>query len=512
MRSLKDFAAYIKHNRLEQFAANNLRYSRKLEIPLLKFFAHLNEEQLQQLMVKSANDFLTCLEEGTALEVAMENLRKWEADELEIPRDAVHPSDLVFVYTSQKIGLLDLLPDFTEDIREAVVIIRDLEDYYARAQDAAVQMMFKMQKEVEEALREKDRTLAQFLDGLPIGIYIVNSNGKPYFINQAATRLLGISLEEVEKELYDIYNSTTGEPYEKEQMPLTKALNGKDAAVNDMEIRHEGRVVPLEVWGSPVFDRNGSVKFAIVGFNDITERKKAEREIMNKTEELQRSNKELELFASVASHDLQEPLRTIASYLELIERKLKDRLDENTASLMDIAIDASKRMKELIVNLLEYARITRSTSPFTEIEMKDILEDVLGNLRNIIHDTHTQITIDNSITRITGDHYQVVQLFQNLVSNGIKFQKNSQPQIRIEGRETRKFYEFSVKDNGIGIDSRYQHKIFEIFQRLNTRDKYPGTGIGLAICKKIVERHGGDIWLDSKENSGTTFYFTLAKT
>lgn len=259
-------------------------------------------------------------------------------------------------------------------------------------------------------------------------------------------------------------------------------------------------------------DEIGQLAIAVNKMTDdlqenINQRILVENELKQKTVELMRSNNELEQFAYVASHDLQEPLRMVTSYVQLLEERYKDKLDTDAAEFIAFAVDGTDRMRNLIHSLLEYSRVNK-IRPYEIIKLNHLVDHVLLDLKNLIQDTNTKIKVDK-LPDIYGDSLLITQLFQNLISNSIKFKNSPNPEIYITGKKIDDEYLFSIKDNGIGISKEYSDKIFVIFQRLHTKDKYPGTGIGLAICKKIVEQHGGKIWLESKLGEGTTFYFTI---
>ncbi len=227
--------------------------------------------------------------------------------------------------------------------------------------------------------------------------------------------------------------------------------------------------------------------------------------------ELVRSNEELERFAYVASHDLQEPLRVISSYLQLLEKKYNDQLDDKAQKYIATTIDASTRMKRLINDLLLFSRVGTRGEEFIGINLNDLIADVLSDLEVTINEHKAKIEVD-SLPEIKGDPSQIRQLFQNLIGNGIKFGKPDVPSyIKIGYRNDEdNQVELFVEDNGIGIEKEYFDRVFIIFQRLHTRQMYEGTGIGLAISKKIVERHGGQIWIESEPGQGSVFKFTLA--
>jgi len=225
--------------------------------------------------------------------------------------------------------------------------------------------------------------------------------------------------------------------------------------------------------------------------------------------ELKTAVEELEQFAYVASHDLQEPLRMISSYTQLLDRRYKDQLDEDARDFINYAVDGANRMQKLINALLIYSRVTTHAKSYQQVDMTNVLGQVVANLLVMIEENSAFITNDD-LPEIKAEESQMIQLFQNLIGNAIKFRKNSEiPLIHISCEKKNNFYEFSVRDNGIGLDMQYKDRIFVIFQRLHSAKDYPGTGIGLAINKRIIDRHGGKIWVDSKINEGTTFYFTI---
>jgi len=226
--------------------------------------------------------------------------------------------------------------------------------------------------------------------------------------------------------------------------------------------------------------------------------------------ELQSSNSELERFAYVASHDLQEPLRMVSSFLHLLERKMEGHLDDSSKRYIDFAVDGAERMKNLIQDLLQYSRVGTSKDSITDVDCNAIMDSVQSVLSLAIRETKATLEI-KKLPVIKGVQPQILQLFQNLVGNALKYHGDAPLLIEIGCTDKAKEWEFYVKDNGIGIDPKFYDKIFIIFQRLHNKTEYAGTGIGLSICKKIVEKHGGNIWVDSAAKKGSTFYFTIPK-
>ncbi len=237
----------------------------------------------------------------------------------------------------------------------------------------------------------------------------------------------------------------------------------------------------------------------------------AKRQLEEIASKLKVSNKELEQFAYVASHDLQEPLRMVTSFTQLLERKYKGQLDEDAAEYIGFIVEGTHRMKYLIDDLLEFSRLNTQAKEFELAYLEIALDDVLSNLHLSIKENNAKITHDPLPTLMV-DLMQIRQLFQNLISNAIKFHGVEPPEIHISAEKTGDEWIFCVSDKGIGIDPKHKELIFGVFKRLHTRDEYDGTGIGLSICKRIVERHGGRIWVESKPDNGSTFYFTIPET
>jgi signal transduction histidine kinase len=261
------------------------------------------------------------------------------------------------------------------------------------------------------------------------------------------------------------------------------------------------------------------ISFAFYIQADITERKRAEEElrmhrdhleelVKEQTAELTRSNTELGQFVYIASHDLQEPLRMVASYLQLVDKRYKEKLDDDAREFIGFAVDGAKRMQLLINDLLSYSRVGTKGQPFQPVDCEQALQMAMRNLQVAIRESGAQITHD-PLPAVMGDATQLEQLFQNLIGNALKFRRDEPSKIHVGAEQKNGCWYLSVQDNGIGIEAQYFDRIFIVFKRLHGRNVYPGTGIGLAICKKIVERHGGAIWVESEVGKGSTFRFTI---
>ena len=236
--------------------------------------------------------------------------------------------------------------------------------------------------------------------------------------------------------------------------------------------------------------------------------KESEDNLKEIAEELKRSNEDLEQFAYIASHDLQEPLRMVASFTQLLQEEYKDKLGKEANEYIYYAVDGATRMQNLIRDLLEYAHIEKTDTSSELVNCTDIIKQVLINLQQVIKETNAEVTQD-PLPTVMGSSIRLLQLFQNLIGNAIKYRGDNPPKIHIKAERKNAEWLFSIRDNGIGIDPKHSERIFQIFQRLHGREKYSGTGIGLALCKKIVEQHKGKLWVESILDKGSTFYFTL---
>jgi light-regulated signal transduction histidine kinase (bacteriophytochrome) len=274
-------------------------------------------------------------------------------------------------------------------------------------------------------------------------------------------------------------------------------------------IHQEGYIVWVLLSVALVCDAQNQPLYAVVQAQNITQHKRARQELARRVSELAHSNAELEQFAYVASHDLQEPLRKIASYTELLARRYQGKIDPGADKFIGYIVDGANRMQQLINDLLTYSRVGRTTDLTMEnVELGQIMEGIFNDLARTIRDSQAEITCDE-LPVVLGHPRHIAQLLQNMITNAIKFRGDAPPRVHISAERRADAWVIAVRDNGIGIAPEYAERIFVVFQRLHTRTEYPGTGIGLAICKKIVERHGGQIWVEAQPGQGSTFFFTL---
>lgn len=360
-----------------------------------------------------------------------------------------------------------------------------------------------------KALQESEARFRRAVTDAPFPIMMHAEDGEVLHLSDIWTEITGYSPEEI-----PTINAWTEKAYGQEMEFTREVINslyGSNEKVKEGEFtittKPDGRVV-WDFSSSPLGSLPDGRRIVISMATDITARKEAEIELKQTLEELERSNMDLQQFAYVASHDLQEPLRMITSYLQLLQRRYGGHLDKDADEFINYAVDGAKRMKKLIKDLLAFSRVGTQGNPFDLVDAEVSVQQALINLQASVEDTNASVTYD-SLPVIKADATQIVQLFQNLISNAIKFRGDTSPQISITAERCDDMWCFSVRDNGIGFEPQFASRIFIIFQRLHTQADYDGTGIGLAVCKKIIERHGGQIWADSLPGAGATFYFTI---
>jgi len=370
-------------------------------------------------------------------------------------------------------------------------------------------------KRMEEALRHSEQQLDQTLQTMVDGTVRVNQKGEIIYANPAAERILEVRLDDIlgryycEREWRQI--DEAGDPYPPERLPLAVALE-QQREVRGLEHGIEapsGERKWLSVNAAPLLDEDGRLYGAVASFRDVTEAKRAQKQIERYAAELERSNQDLQQFGYVISHDLREPLRVVSGYLRLLEQRYRGELDRKADAFIDYAVDGAERMQQMIGALLDLSRVETRGEAFAPTDVDAVVEQVLPALSRAMEECGAEVTRD-PLPMVMADEAQLGQVFQNLVANALKFrQEGVPPRIHISAEREGCEWTISVADNGIGIEPEQAERIFTIFQRLHTEEEYPGLGIGLALCKRIVERHGGRIWVESEPGEGTTFYFTL---
>lgn len=362
---------------------------------------------------------------------------------------------------------------------------------------------------LQQELKSREKLFSTFVNASPIMMWMLGSDHTPLMFNTAWLKFNNHSLEQ---EINSQWSEKNIHPDDRKRITETHSTCLKLQRSFDHEyrlLRFDGIYRWIKEIGVPHFD-NGTYKNFIGICLDITPEKEFTAQLQHHTEDLERSNSELEQFAYIASHDLQEPLRMVSSYTQLLERRYKDKLDAEANEFIGFAVDGANRMQILIQDLLSFSRVGKDKQKTTSINIQETILHVIQGLKLAIEEGQVEIIYPESLPTITADSSQINQLFQNLIFNAIKYHAKDRPCIiKISNKKTDNMWLFSIEDNGIGIDSEYFDRIFVIFKRLHGKDQYSGTGIGLAICKRIVEGHGGKLWVESTVGAGSTFYFTL---
>ncbi len=368
-------------------------------------------------------------------------------------------------------------------------------------------------KRMQEALRISEEKLRTMFESMRDGIVLTDVKGTIVEVNDATVKMHGYTDKKqiVGRNGIELVAERDRARVMEAAVKQSKGETPKELAEIHTLVRVDGTEFESESSRAILRDSAGRVIGFIAVERDVTERKHMQEQLQRTLEELKRSNTELQQFAYVASHDLQEPLRMVSSYVQLLSRRYKGKLDSNADEFIEFAVDGSNRMQIMIQALLSYSRVGTRGKPPEPTDCENILDQTMKNLQAAITEKNAEVTHD-PLPTIMADGVQMVQLFQNLIGNGIKFQQEGQrPHVHISVEDTGADWMFSFSDNGIGIDPEFKERIFVIFQRLHGREKYPGTGIGLSVCKRIVERHGGTIWVESEPGKGATFKFAIPK-
>jgi light-regulated signal transduction histidine kinase (bacteriophytochrome) len=347
------------------------------------------------------------------------------------------------------------------------------------------------------------------LESIGLGVIVTDKSGRFSLVNSAARTSLGMDgIDSTAAEwcrTYGLFQADGQTPLPDEENPLLIALGG--ASVDKLAVFVRNDKLATGAWcrvnARPLLSDREEQVGAVIVIEDFTEQK-----IL--ADELSRSNRDLQQFAYVAAHDLQEPLRSITGFAELLQQRLGSAVDEKSADYLSRVVASAKRMQVLIRALLLFARVETRAKSAEALDCNDVVQDAIADLSSTIRKSGATIEVEQ-LPRIVGDASQLAQLFRNLIENAMKYRSEETPHVKISADIDGAFHRFKVSDNGIGIDMQYADRIFILFQRLHTRETYEGVGVGLSICKKIVERHGGRIWVESSPNQGSTFFFTIPR-
>ena len=414
------------------------------------------------------------------------------------------------------LGLLFSLRE-TTNCKRAELALGESEERFRRLAETCTDLTAR--KNFEETVLRAKREWERTFDAVPDLIAIIDKNHRVVRANLAlATRLGRTPGELVGMRCFTCLHGTCGPP-----VVCPHALTMRDGQEHTAELHEKLLGGDFLVTTTPLFDAAGVMTGSVHVSRDISERKKAEAKIRALNEKLQesvtqleevnqeldRSNQDLQQFAYITSHDLQGPLHTVASFLQLLERRCGDRLDEKAVAYINHAVDGAAYMQQLLADLLAFSRVGGGTLNLRPVPLGAVVDRVIFNLQKAIADHGAEVVIAGELPMVVADESQMLHLLQNLIANAIKFHGESPPRVETFAVQRQGEWIICVRDNGIGIDPRFTERIFLIFQRLHKREEYSGTGIGLAICKKIVERHGGRIWVESSPGQGATFCFSL---
>jgi PAS domain S-box-containing protein len=376
--------------------------------------------------------------------------------------------------------------------------------------NVALQNKIKEHRQAEIELQKERDKAQKYLDIAGVIFVVLGTDQCVELINKKGCECLGYQESEiVGKKWFDNFLPETDR--ERVREGFARLISGETEPIEYFEnpVLTKSGGIRLIAWHNALLKgEGGNIAGTLSSGEDITERRRSEEELRHVADELARSNSDLKQFAYVASHDLQAPLGVASMCMKLFERRYKDKIDKDADELIDLILDSAARMKTLIKDLLDYSQVSTKGKSSTSIDSSLVLRQALSDLREAVEKSNAEITYD-PLPVLKADPSQMTRLFQNLIGNAVKFHGEERPKIHISADKKQGEWIFSVRDNGIGIDSKYFDRIFDVFQRLHTVKEYEGTGIGLSICRKIVERHGGKMWVESKPGNGSNFIFTL---
>lgn len=407
--------------------------------------------------------------------------------------------------------LEEMVAERTAELEREVAVRRAAEADLKAKEEALRRSYAEMEERVRArtlelgAANERLAALAAIVESSDDAIMARSPKGEVVSWNPGAERMYGYAAEEmIGRSIEPIVPSDLQDELER--------LSGENRGITRMRTRRrcrDGRIIHVSLTVSPILDQTGRMRGTSTIARDITDEVRREQEVRQYARRLEISNADLQQFAYVASHDLKAPLRAVAGFVQLLQRRYAQRLDDEGRGYIAGAVESVDRMTQLINDLLALSRVQRADRSFVEVPLEELLRKALSNLSGEIAEAGAEVTHD-PLPTIHGDPTMLGQLLQNLIGNAVKFRRDGiAPRVHLAAVRHEDEWELSVQDNGIGIEPRYADRIFEVFKRLHGSTKYAGTGIGLAICKKIVERHGGRIWVESQKGDGATFLFTI---
>lgn len=409
--------------------------------------------------------------------------------------------------------------DITARKRAEEILRRGHDDLERRIDERAKELAEanrRLNKEIEErrqAVEDLKQSVALYhslVDHIPLSVARKDLSGRFIFVNRALCEMFHLDTEQITGKIdFDLSPRDMAEKYRRDDELVAKT--GELLETYEKFTNSDGQQSDIHTLKTPIYDTSGNIAGTQLIFSNVSSIKRTEEEKRRYAAELERSNQELEQFAYSVSHDLQTPLKTVTSYCELLQRRYHDKLDAEANEFLAVAADGALRLKRLLDDLLAYSRVSTDKSTVGKVDVAEAVDETLHNLKAVVLETRAEVTHDELPT-LTASATQLMQLFQNLVGNAIRYRSEEAPRIHISSRELNDAWEFQVQDDGLGIDVKHFDRIFQIFQRLHAEQEISGAGVGLSICKRIIERHGGRIWVRSKCGEGSCFCFTLPKT
>jgi PAS domain S-box-containing protein len=509
------FAKFVKDNFLNEFVIEQIRLSRELKLPLLSYFKFMTNEELIAASHISSVDFLTCLEENKASERIVKAQQRWVEDKMGfVKANEITAEDITLVSYIQKQSFLKLVISYTTTPDKIIALIKELDHYYLEVEKASTNTYINILKS-RLGVRESQLLEAQALSH--VGNWVWDFENKKLVWTDEMYRIYGLELQsEISNEEIRKFNHPDDSEYVRQQMDEANEKDGRSDFVYRIILK-DNTLKYLHARGETQKDKHGQITKIVGTLQDITKQKLIEQALFQKNLELQQSNTNLEEFAYIASHDLKEPLRKISILGDKLLITQQETLNENGKNYLTKIIDSAQRMQTMINDLLSVSIITGDRT-FENCDLQVILDEVLLTLEYKIESQKAKIQSDR-LPEAMINVPQFRQLFQNLLSNSLKFtRKEVAPEITITHKYLRakqvkefdlipanRYLQLQITDNGIGFENEYSNKIFSIFKRLHSQSEYDGTGIGLSICKKIVENHNGVIFALGKPGVGATF-------
>ena len=520
--TLSDFAAFLLEHRLDALVAAQIARLEPYDLPLMRFFAHLSPSELHAVSRESIGAWLSAAKEGRAVSHREAELQKWRDNKLEydISRESVTLTDIVQANAVQRTTLLSFLGEFAKTVSDYASIALEIEEESGMAEKAALDLIEEMAVEKTARLAETSQELEEHrsrIDRLiahaPDAVVVIDEDKIIRLWNPKADSIFGWSESEaLGRTLADTISPASlrkGQNDDKAHFITAEQESVPHQMLSLTAVHKSGREFPISLSTSG-FIQAGKQHF-VAFIRDITEQQRTQAALEKHRRELEARAEELEQYAWLVSHDLKEPLRKVSVFADLLQHRYAAALPAEAADYVHRMEASTTRMSAVIDAVLAYANVSRAIEKKEPLAVAKLVNSALTNLELLVADTGAEVQLSlESIPAVYGAEVQLTQVFENVLANAIKYRRpNATPRIVVEGREASGHVITTVRDNGVGFHSDYAEKIFAPFQRLESHNGATGTGIGLALCRKIVDTHGGGIWAESSEGAGSTFFVKL---